>query len=95
VTPVDNIEARLIALEMLFRAMLTGMVSRCRDPMAEVDRMRDEFLSTSTFLRVGDGDERAERMRELIVARVNEIFDAINGRLLHDVHIEAAHASKN
>ena len=91
----DHIEARLIALEMLFRGMLAGMVSRARDPIAEVDRMRDEFLSTSTFLRIGDGDDRAERMREAIVARVNEIFDAIQNRMLRDVEVEAARASKN
>jgi len=91
----DHLEARLIALEMLFRGMLTGIVSRAFDPVSEVERMADEFRSTAGALRVGTGDGRAELMRVLIVARVDEIFDAVRGRVLRDIEIQAAQAKRN
>ena len=86
-TQLEGIEARLIALDMLFRGMLTGIVLQCPDAIAEVERMRLEFNSTSSFLRIGGagvGDDHAEHMRELITARVDEIFDAIRNRVLRD-----------
>lgn len=45
-------------------------------------------------MRVGEGDDNAEEMRALIVARVDEIFDAIRGRLMPDIEIEAAQAGR-
>lgn len=77
----DLLEARLIALEMLFRGMLAGIVSTKPDPVGEVDRMQKEFRSTSLFLQIGNGDDHADRMSELIMARVDEIFDAIRARV--------------
>jgi hypothetical protein len=74
--------------------MLSGMVASRRDPIGEVDRMADEFRSSCTFLQIGEGDDRAEMMRKLIVARVDENFDAIGNRVLRDVEIEAAGAGK-
>ncbi len=90
----QHLEARLIALELLFRGMLAGISSRCADPVADVERMRDEFNSTAAGLRIGAGDDHAERMRELIVARVDENFTAIRDRVLRDMEIEAAKAGK-
>jgi hypothetical protein len=93
-TPGHHLEARLIALEMLFRGMLAGIISKAFDPVAEVERMAEEFRSTANCLRVGAGDDHAEHMRGLIVARVDEIFDAIRGRVLRDAEIQAARAGK-
>jgi hypothetical protein len=94
-TQLEGVEARLIALEMLFRGMLHGIVLQCRDPIADIERMHGESHSTVNFLHIGGpgvGNDHAERMRELITARVDETFAAIRNRLLRDVEIEAAQA---
>jgi hypothetical protein len=39
-------------------------------------------------------NDHTEKMRELIVARVDENFDAIRGRVLRDMEIQAAQAGK-
>jgi len=92
---LDANEARLIALEMLFRAMLTGFISKSFNPIAEVDRMADEFRSTADCLRIGAEDDHAEQMRELIVHFVGVNFEAIRGRVLRDAEMQAAQAGRN
>jgi hypothetical protein len=43
---------------------------------------------------VGTGDDHAEHMRALISARVDEICDAIRGRALREVEIQAARSEE-
>ena len=93
-TTDHHLEARQIALELLLRALLSGMISRTADPIAEVTRIADEFHTSVGWLRVGSGDDHAELMRDLIRAKVDENFDAIRNRVLRDVEIEAANAGK-
>jgi hypothetical protein len=99
-TRAEEIEARLIALEMLFRGMLAGMVSGCSNPIAEVDRMAEEFRSSTGLLRVDveggapDHDDHAEKMRAVILAKVDENFEAIRGRAMRALEIEAASAGR-
>lgn len=90
----DHLQARLIALELLFRAMLAGMVSKAMNPIGEIDRMQDEFTSSATCLRFGTGDDHAERMRELVAAFVASNFDSIRSRVTRDAEIEAAQAGR-
>jgi hypothetical protein len=88
----DHFQARLIALELLFRGMMTGLVSKTADPIADIDRMEEEFRSSSSFLRFGVEDDHAELIRELVVGFIGKNFDAIRSRVLHDAEIEAAKA---
>jgi hypothetical protein len=94
---IDSLEARMVAIEMFVRAMLTGMISRAVDPLGELDRLADDFRVSTGFLQItgGAGDDHSERMRDLIRARGDENFDAIRSRLYRDLEIEAARASKN
>ena len=92
---LDNLEARMIAVEMFIRAIFTGMVSRAADPIGELDRMAQDFRSSTGFIRItGAGDEHAEHMRDLIRARGDENFDAIRARVLRDFEIEASKAGR-
>jgi hypothetical protein len=94
-TTAEQLEARLIALEMLFRGMLAGMVKNCVDPIGEVDRMAQEFRTSAGFLSVeGAPDDHAEKMRAIIMAKVDENFDGIRGRVIRNLEIEAAKAGR-
>lgn len=88
----DHYQARLIALELLFRGMLTGLVSQALSPIGEVDRMEEEFRSTVRFLRMGAGDDHAEAIRQLVKVYVDKNFEAIRERVIHNAQIEAAQA---
>ncbi|MCP1915904.1 hypothetical protein J2R96_008384 [Bradyrhizobium elkanii] len=93
--PMEYLEARLIALELLLRGMLTGLVEDCTDPIGEVDRMADEFRSTINFARFGDDDDRADRIRALTITMINANFDAIRKRALRKIEVEAAGKTRN
>jgi len=43
---------------------------------------------------MGAGDDRAELIRELVMAHVDENFEAIHARVLRNAEIEAAQAGK-
>jgi hypothetical protein len=92
---LDNLEARMIAMEMFIRAILTGMVARAADPIGEIERMADEFKSSIGFMRVeGAPEDHAEKMLALIRARADENFDAIRARMLRDIEVQAAQAGR-
>jgi len=74
--------------------MLTGIVANRRDPVGEINRMADEFHSSSAGLRIGLGDEHAERMRELIADCVDVNFEAIRGRVVRAAELEAAQVER-
>ncbi|WP_038388779.1 hypothetical protein [Bradyrhizobium elkanii] len=94
-THLEYLEARLIALELLFRGMLSGLVEDRPDPIGDVDRMEDEFRSTVGFTKFGDDDERAERIRTLTIAMVKSNFAAVRSRALRQIELEAAGKPKN
>ncbi|QIG91982.2 hypothetical protein [Bradyrhizobium sp. 6(2017)] len=91
-TDAEYFEARLIALELLFRGFLSGSVENSRDPIGEIDRMEEEFRSSIAWTRFGDEDERAERIRANVVAMIQTNFDAVRARALRRIEIECAEA---
>ena len=91
-SPIDRIEARMVALELLFRGMLSGLVADQIDPIAEVDRMSEEFRSS--FVLVNSGDQRAEQIRSLVFAMVEQTFDAVRNRVMRDIEIQATRAER-
>jgi len=93
-THLEGIEARLIALELLFRGMLTGLALSTPEPVAEVDRMAAEFRSTVGYIKFGTTDKHAD-MLALVIAMVDKNFEAIRSRVLHNIEIKAAQAGKN
>jgi hypothetical protein len=92
---IDDLEARMVAIELFIRSILASMVARSGDPLSEIERMADEFLSSARYLDVrGTGEDHAEKMLALIRARADENFDAIRGRIFREFEIEAAKAGK-
>lgn len=95
-THLERIEARLIAIEMLFRGMLTGIVTNAFDPMAEVERMAEEFASSAALLsfKNASGDDHAEQIRAMVKACVDDNFNAVRSRALRHIEIKAAQAGR-
>jgi hypothetical protein len=87
----------MIALELFVRALMTNLMARCADPRGATDKAREHLLNcvgTFRFQTTGSSEERAERVIELIRAKLEETFDIVHTRLVDDAERQAAQAGK-
>lgn len=87
-TPIQRIRARLIAVEKTLNELVAGLIAQ-PDTVAEVERLRKEFRSTSHLLHLGGRDDEDDRKAAAVVARVNGMFDVVAARVLRNIHLNA------
>jgi len=92
----DDLElllARTIALELMMRGILAGLVGCYATPAAELDRLGKEFHETLSLIRTNEKDEAlGDRMYAMTKAIVDQNLDAIRARIVRVAELQAARA---
>ena len=97
-TASERLEARVIALELLMRSLITSLCLHRPDPLGEVDRVLGEFRATAGLLQAdagpGEDSERADRIVEAAIGYTTSNLGAVRSRVLHAFERQAAAAGR-
>src|SRR5229473_676196 len=94
---VEYLQARNIALELMMRSILTGLLMHTRDPFGELDRMSREFHAAIGSLQIDGADqEGAAQLRRSVMSVVDNNIAMLRHRIVAHAERQAAQAgSKN